>query len=40
MPFEALDQPFRSATGRLAVDIEIVLDQHDGFGARESPRPP
>jgi hypothetical protein len=24
-----------SAAGRLAVDIEIVLDQHDGFGARE-----
>ena len=41
VPFEALDQPpgFGGRKGlvkrRLAVDVEIVLDQHNGFGARE-----
>src|SRR5262249_60810003 len=41
VPFESLDQP--SCFGRreglvergLAVDIEIVLDEHDGLGVRE-----
>ena len=41
IPFEALDQPpgFGGwkgfVEGRLAVDVEIVLDQHDGPGGRE-----
>ena len=41
VPFEALDQPpgfggrERLVERRLAVDVEIVLDQHDGLGVRE-----
>ena len=41
VPFEALDEPsgFGGREGlverRLAVDVEVVLDEHDGLGLRE-----